>query len=81
MVKKRIHLIDMKKNEKGIIVDIISCGENMCNRLKSMGIRVGIKLTRVNSNFGRGPIIIKIGERQTALGYGMSCKIIVEVEQ
>jgi len=77
MVEK-IPLSDMNANEVGRIVEFVG-GMGFRNRLCSMGIRPGVKVTRINSSFGRGPVVIKTGEAQTALGHGMSYKVIVEV--
>jgi len=71
---------NMKLGEQGAIVEFLG-GTGLGERLSLMGIRPGVKITRINSGFGRGPVVIKIGRAQTALGHGMSCKVIVEVER
>ncbi|MCK5287747.1 MAG: ferrous iron transport protein A [Candidatus Omnitrophica bacterium] len=76
----KISLDEVKTGEEGIIINIRG-GRGVYNRLKSMGIRVGIKIIRVNSNFGSGPVVLRIGRAQTALGFGVAHKIIVEVER
>jgi len=79
MVEK-IPLSDMNINETGKIVEFVG-GWGFRNRLYSMGLRPGVKVTRINSGLGRGPVVIKAGETQTALGHGMAYKVIVEVER
>ena len=80
MMTERIPLSDMNVNEVGKIVEFVG-GFGLRDRLCSMGIRPGVKVTRINSGFGRGPVVIKAGEAQTALGHGMSYKVIVEVDR
>lgn len=77
---ERIALTDMNSGETGKIVEFLG-GWGMSSRLSSMGIRPGVKVTRISPAFGRGPVVIQAGGTQTALGYGMSYKVIVEVER
>ena len=77
---ERIPLSDMNVNEEGKIVEFVG-GWGLRDRLCSMGIRPGVKVIRINSSLGRGPVVIKTGGAQTALGHGMSYKVIVEVER
>jgi ferrous iron transport protein A len=77
---ERIPLSDMAVDEVGTIVEFLG-GWGFRGRLSSMGIRPGMRVTRINPPFGRGPVVIKIGNSQTALGHGMSYKVIVEVER
>ena len=79
MVEK-IPLSCMNLNEVGKIVEFVG-GWGVRDRLCSMGIRPGIKITRINSSLRRGPVVIKAGQAQTALGHGMSYKVIVEVDR
>jgi len=80
MMGEKISLNDMNAGETGKVVELIG-GWAMQNRLSSMGIRPGVEITRVNPALGRGPVVINAGGTQTALGFGMSYKIIVEVEK
>lgn len=77
-MSERIPLCDMGSNETGTIVEFLS-GWGLRNRLCAMGVRPGVKITRINPPFGRGPVVIKVGNAQIALGHGMSYKVIVEV--
>ena len=40
----------------------------------------GRKVTKISSMFFRGPVTVKIGHTQIALGFGMSKRIMVEVD-
>ena len=77
---ERISLTDMNAGETGKVVEFLG-GGGVRNRLSSIGIREEVKITRVNPSLGRGPVVIQAGGTQTALGYGMSYKVIVEVER
>ncbi|MCK5178968.1 MAG: ferrous iron transport protein A [Candidatus Omnitrophica bacterium] len=76
----RILLTDMNFRENGIVVEI-SGGGGVQRRLKSIGIRPGAKVTKLTAAFGRGPVILKVGGTQIALGFGMSHKVVIEVER
>ncbi|MDP8257879.1 MAG: FeoA family protein [Candidatus Aadella gelida] len=80
MVKERIPLTDMNAGESGKVIEFLG-GAGMRKRLSSMGIRAGGKISKVSSAFKRGPVVIKVGASQTAIGHGMSCKIMVEVDR
>jgi ferrous iron transport protein A len=79
-MRVRIPLTDMGTGEMGTVVDFLG-GRGLNNRLMSLGIRPGVKVNKVSSAFGRGPVVIQVGNAQTALGFGMSYKVIVEVER
>jgi ferrous iron transport protein A len=77
---ERIPVADMKTGETGTVVDIIA-GRGVHDRLRALGIGRGVKVTKVSAAFARGPVVLQVYGTQTALGYGISCKIIVEVER
>ena len=80
MTKERIPLTDMNSGESGRVVEFLG-GAGMRTRLSSMGIRAGGMISKVSSAFNRGPVVIKVGGSQTALGHGMSYRVIVEVDR
>ncbi len=59
----------------------IDGGIGMVNRLNSLGIRPGKKITKVSSMLMRGPVTVQLGSTRLAIGFGMANKIIVELEQ
>ncbi len=77
---ERISLIDMKTGETGTVVEIFG-GRGVLNRLGALGIRQGVKVTKVSAAFARGPVVLRVYGTQTALGFGVSYKIIVDVER
>ena len=71
-------LTQLEEGESGVVVDIQG-GYGLVRRLESLGIRVGKKVTKVSSQFMRGPITVRIDNSQVALGFGMARKIIIRV--
>jgi len=61
---------------------IHSCrgGQAMEQRLNSLGIRQGQRVTRIGGMFMRGPITIKVEKSQVAIGFGMAKHIMVNVQ-
>ena len=55
-------------------------GHGFVDRLHSLGIRPGKRITKVSGMFMRGPVTLQVGRAQVAIGYGMAGKILVEVE-
>ena len=77
---ERIPLADMKPGERGTVIEVMG-GVGMRNRLQALGIRDGVKVVKVSATFARGPVVVQVGSTQTALGFGVSYKIIVDVER
>ena len=50
----------------------------MTRRLDALGIRVGETITKVSSQWMRGPVLVRHGNTDVAIGYGMAQKIMVE---
>jgi len=68
---------ELKNGEIAIIKDIIG-GQHFINKIESLGIRVGVEISKVSSQMMCGPITINIGQTQIAIGYKMAKRIIVE---
>ena len=78
-MRTRVSLSDMPMRNSGTVV-AIQAGFGLTRRLDAMGIRPGITLTKIaGSPFG-GPVVLRVGHIQLALGYGMALKILVELE-
>ena len=75
-------IIDLAELKAGITGTVTSIhgGHGITNRLDAMGIRCGIKIKKLSGQFMRGPVIIKVGSTQVAIGYGMAKKVMVQVE-
>jgi len=74
---KHITVSKMKSGQTGKIIEIQG-GQGLNARLNALGIIPGRKLTKISEMLMRGPVTIKTGNTQVAVGYGMADKIIVE---
>jgi ferrous iron transport protein A len=88
--KGQITVCQMRPGQSGTIVQILrgyghqrgrghGC-HGLTDRLHSLGIRPGKRITKVSGMFMRGPITLKVGQAQLAIGYRMAGKILVEVD-
>ena len=64
--------------DPGTVIEIVG-GKGMVGRLAAMGILPGRKVTKVSSMLFRGPVTLKVGRGQVAIGFGMAKKVIVEL--
>jgi Fe2+ transport system protein FeoA len=71
-------LVDMRVGEIGV-VRALSGGRGAQQRLAAMGIRPGQVVAKTSGPFMRGPVTVRVGNSQIALGYGIACRVIVEV--
>ncbi len=78
--EKQIALSRMQAGQSGTVVQIQG-GHGLVNRLNSLGIRPGKRITKVSSMFMRGPVAVQVGTAQLAIGFGMANRIIVELDQ
>jgi ferrous iron transport protein A len=78
--KNQVNLRQMYAGQSGRVVQIDG-GAGLANRLSSLGIRPGKRITKVSSMLMRGPVTVQLGGTRLAIGFGMANKIIVEVEQ
>ncbi|HOA99617.1 MAG TPA: ferrous iron transport protein A [Candidatus Atribacteria bacterium] len=78
MEKKQMSLVEMPPGQEGTVV-AIDGGQGVVNRLWVMGIFPGRKITKLASLPAQGPVVIKVGNQELALGRGMAQKVIVEV--
>lgn len=74
-----LNLAAMHAGEKGKVVEIIG-GKGFINRLEALGIVPGAEIEKISEQIMHGPVVIKIGNTQVALGYGMAQKIMIKVE-
>jgi len=70
-------LTQLKAGEKARFIEAMG-GRGMISKLEAMGITPGAVITKISTQLMRGPIIIKSGNTQLAIGFGMAKKIIVE---
>ena len=74
-----VTLRQMETGQSGKVVELQG-GHGLINRLSAMGIRPGKKITKISSMLMRGPVTIQSGHTRLAIGFGMTNKIIVELE-
>jgi len=77
---ERIPLTDMKVREAGKVVEIFG-GREVQRRLRALGVRPRVKVTKVGAVSSRGPVVIQVGGTQISLGFGISYRIVVEVNR
>ena len=59
----------------------IEGGHQALQRLRGMGLRPGVSVTKVSGDLGGGPVVVRAGGAQTALGRGLCAKVMVEVPE
>ena len=75
--KNLLSLHHMKSGQSGKIVQIQG-GPGMINRLSTLGIRPGKRITKISAMLMRGPVTIQSGRTQLAIGFGIANKILVD---
>jgi ferrous iron transport protein A len=73
-----VPLTMLRAGQSGKIVDIQG-GPGLINRLNALGIRLGKRITKVSSMLMRGPVTVRVGGAQVAMGFGMARRVIIEV--
>ncbi len=73
-----MNLNQMTTGMSGEVLDIAG-GHGLRRRLEALGIRPGSQVTKISSYFLRGPVTLRAGSTQIALGHGMANKIIIHV--
>ncbi len=77
---KRV-LLNAVRDGKSVKVIEIHGGKGIHDRLQCLGIRPGVTLTKVSGLARFGPTVVQCGQTQTALGNGISSKVIVEEDE
>jgi len=77
-MSRRVALTEIPVNRPASVVEILG-GHGVHGRLLALGIRPGVTISKVTDSFARGPLVVKVGNSQTALGRGVCSKILVEV--
>ncbi|MBA7483808.1 hypothetical protein ES707_19325 [subsurface metagenome] len=72
-----IDLTRMRQGERGKVVDIQG-GWGLLRKMETLGIKQGTEIVKVSSQLMRGPITIRVGNTQVAIGFGMARRIMVE---
>ena len=75
--ERGVTLAALKKGRAGRVL-AVQGGLGLVRRLEAMGIRPGVLVVKESNSFLKGPVMIRVGQAQVALGYGMAGKILVE---
>ena len=70
----------MGMGQEGVVVEIQG-GLGLTRRLEAMGIRPGVNLAKTSGPYLRGPVTVRLGNAQVALGFGMASRAIVQIEE
>jgi len=74
-----VALNDLPDGSNGIIM-AINGGHGLVQKLDVLGIRVGKEITKINRQWMKGPVIIRSGKTEIAIGYGMAHRIMVQAK-
>lgn len=72
-------LADMKGGMRGTIV-ALEGGRGLQNHLRTRGLAEG-KMAEVVASLPHGPMVVRVGATQVALGRGMAARVLVEVDE
>lgn len=72
-----VALNELPVGKKGII-KTISGGLGLIQKLDVLGIHEGTEITKVSTQWMRGPVTIRYGNNEVAIGHKMAMKIMVE---
>ncbi|UCE18700.1 MAG: ferrous iron transport protein A [Gemmatimonadota bacterium] len=75
-----ISLPHLRVGQSGTVKEITG-GSGVVKKLTALGLRPGQIVTKRDSVFTRGPVVLKVNNTQMAIGYGMAQKVLVEVEE
>lgn len=79
-VEEVLSLAEMETGSRGEIVRIDG-GEGTVRKLWVLGVVPGKKIEKVSSILGKGPVVIRLGQQEIALGRGVAQRILVRVER
>jgi ferrous iron transport protein A len=74
-----VTLDQMKKGSKGKIISVLG-GRGAAMKLSAQGISPGMTVEKISALRG-GPVVLRIGRSQVAIGLGLARKVLVEVEE
>jgi len=79
-VRQGISLLEMQTGTEGIITTIDG-GRGITSRLDALGIRAGTRVTKTSAPYLRGPVTVRVGNAQVAIGFGMAGRVFVQIEE
>lgn len=77
---EQINLVQLKQGKTGRVVALTG-GSSFIKKLDALGIREGVRITKVSNMVMNGPVTVKVnGVNNVAIGRGMAEKIFVVTE-
>lgn len=76
-MEKQMSLTDVADNQLVSVVEVQG-GHALRGRLQALGIRPGVRISKIAQSLGNGPLVVRTGQSQTALGRGICACIFVE---
>ncbi len=76
----QMSLTQLRAGQRGRVVRIIG-GRGLACKLEALGIREGEEIKKVSEQWMRGPVLLKHGHSQVALGFGMASKVFVKINE
>ena len=79
MENRQKTLLDMAIGDTATVL-AISAQKQTIQKLHQLGIRVGVDLQLIRSAPMKGPLLVKVFDREIAVGFGLCSKILVGVK-
>ncbi|MBN2166894.1 MAG: ferrous iron transport protein A [Marinilabiliaceae bacterium] len=73
-----VTVLEMQEGKLGIISSI-NGGVGLQKKLENMGISKGAEIFKISRQWLKGPVIIRHGNTELAIGYNMAMKIMVDI--
>ncbi|TFH01273.1 MAG: ferrous iron transport protein A [Calditrichales bacterium] len=64
-------------NSTDVKVVEINGNHQFQEKLEAMGLRIGVRITKLSTQVMHGPVTVKVGNTKIAIGHGMAKKIMV----
>jgi len=74
----QMSLTRLRSGQRGRIIRIIG-GRGLACKLEALGIREGEEIKKVSEQWMRGPVLLKHGHSQVALGFRMASRVFVRI--
>ncbi|MDB4335106.1 ferrous iron transport protein A [bacterium] len=72
-------LTEMQVDEWGTI-STLDGGKGLSEKLDNMSLYIGKEIKLISKHSRKGPVIIKVGNTQIAIGFGIAQKIFIEAK-
>ena len=76
-MKELKNLIQIPQGSKAI-VKAIRGGHGLIQKLQAIGIREGKEIEKVSTGIAHGPVVLRCGNTEVAIGFGMARKVFIE---